>query len=92
MESKEKISLNFKVDEMMEVYQRIVNNLRLLHQKNPSQLKGKENKNCFSCNYYQIVNIVKFLKEGTKKPDRMSFQPEEVSYFKETLRTCLCKN
>lgn len=41
MESKQKISLNFKLDEMVEVYQRIVNNLRMLHQKNPSKLTAK---------------------------------------------------
>lgn len=47
---------------MVEIYQRIVNNLSLLHQKDPSKMKPKEDQNCFSCNYYQIVNIVKFLK------------------------------
>jgi hypothetical protein len=41
IESKQKITLNFTLDEMVETYQKIVNNLGFLHQKDPSKLKAK---------------------------------------------------
>lgn len=60
---------------MVEIYQRIVNNLGFLHKKNPSAMKAKENQSCFSCNYYEIVNIIKFLKDILKKCDNIPLQP-----------------
>lgn len=54
---------------MMEIYQRIINNIGLLHNNHVSVFKPNENQNCFSCNYYQTLSIINFLKEIIKSSE-----------------------
>lgn len=88
--SKQKINLQLGLDEMLIIYERIVNNLSLLHAKNPSSLVGNLTQNCFSCNYYETVSIVTFLKELVSREEGLcSIYETDKIHFKAVLRGCL---
>ena len=93
IEEKQKINLQLGLDEMQTTYDRIVNNLSLLHAKDPSILMGKESTNCFSCYYYEALSIINFLKNLANSEKGLTEIPaQERSIFEESIRKCLEKS
>ena len=92
MEEKQKISFNFRTDEMQIIYLRIVNNLKLLKSESPEKSLMKSEKKCFSCNYYQLSSIVSFLKESITDIEYLNLTASHIDNFKQTLKKCISQN
>ena len=92
MEEKQKISFNFRTDEMQIIYLRIVNNLKLLKSESREKSLMKSEKKCFSCNYYQLSSIVSFLKESITDIEYLNLTASHIDNFKQTLKKCISQN